>query len=87
MDVCVFCRIIAGREMANVIYRDERTVAFLDIRPIHPGHLLVAPLRHEASVSDLDDAKSAALIAIGKRLGRMPTLSNAFCQPEYSVQA
>ncbi len=42
---CVFCAIVAGRGDASRVYEDETYLAFLDIRPVTPGHLLVIPKR------------------------------------------
>jgi len=39
----VFCAIVAGDEPASVVFEDELTMAFLDIRQFHPGHVLVIP--------------------------------------------
>ncbi|HBJ32336.1 MAG TPA: hypothetical protein DDY93_13325 [Dehalococcoidia bacterium] len=43
---CIFCRIVAGESPASVIYRDDRLIAFMDIRPVNPDHLLVIPIAH-----------------------------------------
>ena len=43
VDDCIFSRIVAGTAPASVVHRDERCLAFMDIRPVHPGHLLVVP--------------------------------------------
>ena len=40
---CVFCDIVAGRRPASVVHSDETVLAFLDIRPLNTGHLLVIP--------------------------------------------
>ena len=42
---CVFCAVAAGRAEASVVHEDETVVAFMDLRPVNPGHLLVVP-RH-----------------------------------------
>src|SRR4051812_35082411 len=49
----VFCRIVAGEEPAHVVYDDEVVVAFLDRRPVFPGHVLVVPRRHVVTLRDL----------------------------------
>jgi len=43
MAECIFCDIAAGRAPASIVYRDDRVMAFLDHRPVTPGHLLVIP--------------------------------------------
>jgi histidine triad (HIT) family protein len=48
-----FCRIVAGEEPAHVVLDDEVVVAFLDRRPVFPGHVLVVPRRHVVTLVDL----------------------------------
>ncbi len=49
----VFCRIVAGEEAAHVVLDDDVVVAFLDRRPVFPGHVLVVPRRHVVTLLDL----------------------------------
>ena len=65
---CVFCRIVAGAAPASVVYTDDRTVAFLDIAPITPGHLLVVPRTHAETLSELDPEIGGLLFRTGQRL-------------------
>jgi histidine triad (HIT) family protein len=48
--MCLFCSIVAGDIPAEKIYEDEHTLAFLDIRPTNPGHVLVIPKKHAENV-------------------------------------
>jgi histidine triad (HIT) family protein len=50
---CVFCRIVSGAEAAHVVLDDEHVVAFLDTRPLFPGHVLVVPRDHFVTLWDL----------------------------------
>ena len=50
---CRFCQIIAGDEAAHVVFEDERTIAFLDNRPLFPGHSLLVPRDHHETLSDV----------------------------------
>ena len=52
---CLFCKIVAGDIPAEVVHRDERVVAFRDIRPQAPTHILVIPTEHIASLAEADD--------------------------------
>jgi histidine triad (HIT) family protein len=52
---CPFCAIAAGTAAAEVVLRDGVAVAFLDRRPLFPGHLLVAPVDHVVTLPDLID--------------------------------
>ena len=49
----VFCRIIAGDEPAHVVLDDDVVIAFLDRRPVFPGHVLVVPRRHVVTLVEL----------------------------------
>jgi histidine triad (HIT) family protein len=52
---CLFCQIVRGERNADFIYRDETIVAFHDIRPAAPVHLLIVPTKHIRSINDLTD--------------------------------
>lgn len=54
-ETCIFCKIIAGELPADFAYKDDRVVAFKDINPQAPVHLLVIPVRHIASIADAHD--------------------------------
>ncbi|MCQ4041360.1 HIT family protein [Streptantibioticus rubrisoli] len=53
---CIFCAIAAGEARAHRVFEDEVTVAFLDARPLFPGHVLVVPRRHAHTLTDLPEA-------------------------------
>ena len=65
---CVFCKIVAGTAPASTPYADGTTVAFLDINPITPGHLLVVPRVHAESLAELDAETGAQLWRVAQRL-------------------
>ncbi|MFN3237496.1 MAG: histidine triad nucleotide-binding protein [Pseudomonadales bacterium] len=52
-DDCLFCKIVAGDIPADKVYEDERILAFNDISPQAPTHILVIPKEHIATVNDL----------------------------------
>ncbi|HYF93726.1 MAG TPA: histidine triad nucleotide-binding protein [Symbiobacteriaceae bacterium] len=58
---CVFCKIVAGQIPANKVYEDDQVLAFHDIQPQAPVHVLVIPKKHLASVNDLHADDSAML--------------------------
>ena len=58
-DSCLFCRIVRGEIPAKIVHQDEHVVAFRDIDPKAPTHILVIPTEHVAS---LDEAKDAAQV-------------------------
>jgi histidine triad (HIT) family protein len=53
MTDCLFCRIATGQVPASVVYEDERLIAFNDINPQAPTHVLLIPRRHIATLNDL----------------------------------
>ena len=72
MADCLFCEIVAGRSPANVEYEDDEVLAFQDIYPKAPVHLLVIPKRHVESVMALapEDAPLVGrLVLAAKRIG------------------
>jgi len=52
-DGCLFCRIVSGELPATVVYEDENAVAFLDHRPLFPGHTLLVPRQHVETLGEL----------------------------------
>jgi histidine triad (HIT) family protein len=50
---CLFCGIVSGETSATVVFEDEISVAFLDHRPLFPGHTLLVPRKHFETLSDL----------------------------------
>ena len=53
MSECLFCRIVKHEIPASIVYEDERVLAFNDINPQAPTHVLVVPKRHVATLNDL----------------------------------
>jgi len=70
MSGCVFCDIVARRQPAEIVYEDERTMAFLDINPANPGHTLVIPKRHAATIFDIEEEDAAAVMRTAVRVAR-----------------
>ncbi len=50
---CIFCKIIAGKIPANIVYQTSHSIAFLDISPVNKGHTLVVPKEHYADLYTL----------------------------------
>lgn len=67
---CVFCDIVQGDAAASVIYTDEQVMAFMDIQPVNPGHLLIIPRAHAAYLVDLDEAVGGYLFQVGMKLAQ-----------------
>ena len=56
MNDCIFCKIVKKEVPANIVYEDEKYLAFLDIHPQSPGHTLVIPKEHYRFVWDVPEA-------------------------------
>ncbi len=67
---CIFCAIVAGHIPCHAVYEDEHFLAFLDHRPLNPGHVLVVPKRHEPDFHRLASALYGALMQRAHRLGK-----------------
>ena len=52
---CLFCKIASGRIPANIVHETEHVLAFRDINPQAPTHVLIIPMRHIATINDLED--------------------------------
>lgn len=67
---CAFCRIIRRELAASIVFEDELTMAFIDLRQFHPGHTLVIPRQHVRDVRELDLTTGTALMAAISRITR-----------------
>lgn len=65
---CVFCKIRDGQLPSFKIYEDSRTLAFMDINPLNPGHCLVISKNHSATLFDTDVIDLQATIAAVKKI-------------------
>jgi histidine triad (HIT) family protein len=54
-DDCGFCAIVSGESAAEIVFEDELSLAFLDFRPLFPGHSLLIPRAHHETLADLPD--------------------------------
>ena len=65
---CIFCDIIRGAAEVSVCYEDADALAFMDIQPVNPGHVLVAPKQHYESLLDLPPETGQQLYGVVSRL-------------------
>jgi diadenosine tetraphosphate (Ap4A) HIT family hydrolase len=77
---CLFCAIVAGRLPSSKVYSDEVVVAFLDIRPLTTGHLLVVPRTHAPSLAALDEPTGAQMFTTAQRLAAAVRASGLPCE-------
>ena len=67
---CIFCRLVAGQIPSATVYEDERTIAFMDIGQVTPGHVLVATKRHAATLLDTTPEEAAAVMQTAHRVAQ-----------------
>ena len=64
MDNCLFCKIAEGQIPSKIVYQDEDVVAFEDVNPQAPHHILLIPRRHIASMADLTEEDGTLLVRL-----------------------
>lgn len=77
---CIFCSIVAKKIPAHVVYEDDEILAFLDIRPINPGHTLVIPKVHVASLNELDLMLAGRQFQVAGRIAAALRKSGLKCE-------
>jgi histidine triad (HIT) family protein len=78
---CLFCKIVAGQIPAKKVYEDDQMVAFHDIHPWAPVHILIIPKQHVASMVEVGEADAPLLgrmMAVSPRLMRELGVTNGF---------
>ncbi len=73
MPDCVFCKIIRGDAEASVVHEDEISVAFMDLFPVNPGHVLVVPREHHRDPASCPGATASHLFSVACRLAPVVT--------------
>ena len=68
MTHCIFCDIISGLAPASFVHQDDLCVAFMDIHPVNPGHVLVVPRSHAALLTELDEASAGHLMQVAQQV-------------------
>lgn len=76
----IFSRILEGEAPASFVYRDEICAAFMDIRPINSGHVLVVPLAPATCLAELDEDTAAHLMRVGQRIAAALRRSGLRCE-------
>ena len=70
LNDCLFCRIVAGLEPAEAVLDEPHAFAFLDVRPVFPGHVLLVPRTHHETLADLPQHDIGPLFTTAQRLAR-----------------
>ena len=67
---CVFCKIADGNVPADLVYQDGQCVAFLDSRPVFPGHVLLCPREHYETLADLPVALTGPMMTLTQLMAK-----------------
>ncbi len=79
-DDCVFCEIAEGRAQASRLHDGPATLAFLDISPATPGHLLVVPKAHASCLAELPADAGAEMFEVAQRMAAALRASDLRCE-------
>src|SRR2546428_4203109 len=77
---CIFCKIVRREMPASVVREDDSTLAFLDIRPMNPGHVLVIPKTHAVYVEDLPPGGAGPVLEAPQEVSRALRPSGIRCE-------
>jgi histidine triad (HIT) family protein len=77
---CIFCKIVRRESPASIVYEDAATLAFMDIRPMLPGHTLVIPKAHAAYLEDLPEESSGPILKTAKKVAAALRQSGLRCE-------
>ena len=76
----MFCQILRGETPGTFVHRGQTCVAFMDIQPINPGHVLIVPTQHVADLHTLDASSLGELMQLGQRIASALRGSNLRCE-------
>ncbi len=79
MADCIFCRIASGDVPADVVCENDLIIAFMDISPVAPGHLLVIPKRHSTDITGMTDDE---IVAVARALRSLAPAAMAAVEAE-----
>jgi len=71
MSNCIFCKIINKEIPSSIVYEDEKVIAFKDIKPVAPVHILIVPKEHIPSVNELTEENASVLADIHLAAGKI----------------
>ena len=71
MENCLFCKIIAGEIPSTKVYEDDKCLAFRDIEPMAPTHILVIPKEHISKLDEVNETNSAVISHIYEVIAKL----------------
>ena len=70
MANCIFCDVLSGKADGTFEYRDDHVAVFMDIQPVNPGHVLVVPNVHAATLAELDPEVGGLMLRVAQQMAR-----------------
>jgi histidine triad (HIT) family protein len=67
---CIFCQILAGAADASFVYRDDDVAAFMDVRPITQGHVLIVPTEHHVVMDEVPETTAGRMLSVAGQIAR-----------------
>ena len=68
-EECIFCQIAQKKSPAGILFENDIVVAFLDIRPVNPGHILIIPKAHVQTIDEIESEEVySELFSVGKKM-------------------
>lgn len=80
MEDCIFCKIIKRQLPASIVFENDVVIAFMDIQPVNPGHVLVVPKVHHELITELDQNLTGELFRIGTQINAAIRKSGVKCE-------
>lgn len=77
---CIFCKIVRREASASIVREDDSTLAFLDIRPMNPGHVLVIPKVHATYIEDLPSGTAGPMLESAREISQALRSSGLRCE-------
>ena len=81
MEECIFCKIVNGEIPSDKVYEDDEILAFKDINPVAPVHILIIPKKHIATTDDLEECDEkliGKIFTVIKKLAKENNLENGY---------
>lgn len=78
---CIFCKISSKDQSADIVYEDEKIIAFRDINPKAPVHILIVPKKHIASIKDMEESDKALMgevLFLAKKMAKAQNIDEGY---------
>ena len=77
---CIFCKIVSGEIPSTKVFEDEKLLAFMDIKPINEGHVLVIPKTHSELIDQVEESKVGEMFKLARKINLAIRKSGVRCE-------